>query len=697
MKAIITFSLLLISATLHAQWVSYPTQVSANLNAIDFVNTSTGYIVGNAGTLIKTTDGGLTWISLTIGSTATLSAIDFIDDTTGYVGGASGMLKKTTDGGLTWTTLTSNTTEGISDVCFTDVNHGYFTTQLGTVRKTVDGGTSWTMVSPGMQYSRVIDFIDATTGYIASSTLSVSKTTNAGASWSVLTLPNQLPISAIDFIDANVGYVICSSNWPVDTAVILKTNDGGSSWTTLNLPDNAIFLTTIGFTDATTGYAAGLNSYVIKTTDGGLTWTQQNSTISTFFSSISIVGASGFIVGTGGAFVKTTSIEQANPITIQAVTTGNDVHLTWTPATIPTDYYKVYENEVPIDIVAGTVTDYMVVHPCPGAYDYHVVSCDSTVGSSYSSNHDSATVTGGLTRNFVLIEGGTYPTCVHCPSSAMGIRDLIEGQQLNAVAIEYYNYSSYTNPFSLSRLDYYGIAGYPTVFFDGVDNFIGGGYNTTNYPYYRPLYDKCIDVPSAHDLNLTISMDSIDYYTAEITIDQGYDCLSNEWKLQTVLTESNVPEVWYNQTEADNICRGMYPSAAGTPLDFSSQSSQTVTVHFSTAGFVKDNCQFIAFVQHDPTHKVSGTIKQELSSPLGLPEFQQPEIALYPNPAGNSATFISGGNGQLEILDLNGKTVYTARISSHSQKIDLSGIQHGVYMARFTNEQRMLLKKLIVQ
>ena len=48
-----------------ANWALQPTPISTHLYDVHFpVDTSTGYAVGDAGVILKTTDGGTTWASL---------------------------------------------------------------------------------------------------------------------------------------------------------------------------------------------------------------------------------------------------------------------------------------------------------------------------------------------------------------------------------------------------------------------------------------------------------------------------------------------------------------------------------------------------------------------------------------------------------------------------------------------------------
>jgi len=70
-----------------------------NLNDVYFVNQSTGWTVGNAGEVYKTTSGGTTWSQQPTGTSETLNAVKFVDASTGWAVGENGTILKTTTGG----------------------------------------------------------------------------------------------------------------------------------------------------------------------------------------------------------------------------------------------------------------------------------------------------------------------------------------------------------------------------------------------------------------------------------------------------------------------------------------------------------------------------------------------------------------------------------------------------------------------
>src|SRR4029077_7308097 len=116
-----------------------------------------GTAVGEAGTIIRTTDGGSHWTIQTSGFEGTgtnLAGVSFTDANIGTAVGldlslGSAAVLRTTDGGNTWVTKYSNSAAWITGVAFTDTNTGTvvgvdFNVGAALILRTTDGGDTWT-------------------------------------------------------------------------------------------------------------------------------------------------------------------------------------------------------------------------------------------------------------------------------------------------------------------------------------------------------------------------------------------------------------------------------------------------------------------------------------------------------------------------------------------------------------------------
>jgi photosystem II stability/assembly factor-like uncharacterized protein len=121
-----------------------------------FVDSLTGWAAGEVsdpwgskGAVYKTSDGGVSWFEQTDTLESLANDIQFIDDSTGWVvGSAIGFVAKSTNGGTTWNTQKIGTLEWYNSVIFIDIHTGWITGSKqnvyeGIILKTADGGATW--------------------------------------------------------------------------------------------------------------------------------------------------------------------------------------------------------------------------------------------------------------------------------------------------------------------------------------------------------------------------------------------------------------------------------------------------------------------------------------------------------------------------------------------------------------------------
>ena len=110
---------------------------------LDFPLARTGWVVGAAGRILKTTNGGSTWATQRSLCTSELASVDFVDAKMGYVAGAGGRVLRTVDGGRHWVRLKTGTAKRLATISFVDRLHGWVAGQGGVLLRTTDGGTTW--------------------------------------------------------------------------------------------------------------------------------------------------------------------------------------------------------------------------------------------------------------------------------------------------------------------------------------------------------------------------------------------------------------------------------------------------------------------------------------------------------------------------------------------------------------------------
>src|SRR6266699_3017319 len=106
-------------------WTFQNPQPTGNaLRAVAALDVKTMIAVGDQGSILRTTDTGVTWKRISSGTSAGLSAVSFADANTGIAVGNQGAILRTVDGGSTWTAQSSGTANWLWGVSFTDADTG---------------------------------------------------------------------------------------------------------------------------------------------------------------------------------------------------------------------------------------------------------------------------------------------------------------------------------------------------------------------------------------------------------------------------------------------------------------------------------------------------------------------------------------------------------------------------------------------
>jgi photosystem II stability/assembly factor-like uncharacterized protein len=127
------------------------------LYAVAFPGPDHGYIAGEFGTVLATTDGGRTWTKQAVGTQKTLFGIGFASAERGWAVGIDGLIVRTRDGGRHWEVQRGEVEhEALEDVGFLETiknpglydvdvrgQHGVVVGDTGVLLTTADGGETW--------------------------------------------------------------------------------------------------------------------------------------------------------------------------------------------------------------------------------------------------------------------------------------------------------------------------------------------------------------------------------------------------------------------------------------------------------------------------------------------------------------------------------------------------------------------------
>jgi photosystem II stability/assembly factor-like uncharacterized protein len=266
-----------------------PVPLGCGITNVRFIDNTTAFAVGDNGSVMKSTDGGIQW-------TATLNAggnlnllfgICFPTKKTGFAVGNEGAIVRTTDGGEHWSRQASGSIVDLSDVCFTDETHGIVVGlggcggEGGAILRTTDGGETWIdMSKPEYPNFCAVHFISPEIGFITGSGGTILRTTDGGATWNKIFSGTLNCLAHMHFTDQNNGKIFGYDNenfrFDGSNMEVLNTTDGGVSWSSEGIPAGGANYppTAVAFFDAVNGVGFNIAGYLVKTTDGGMSWTQ---------------------------------------------------------------------------------------------------------------------------------------------------------------------------------------------------------------------------------------------------------------------------------------------------------------------------------------------------------------------------------------------------------------------------------------
>lgn len=300
------FILYLLFNIADAQWISQNSGTNQNLYDIEFINEKTGWAVGDAGVVIKTTNGGTNWWYVQNPSpvlSPNLWSVCPIDSDIVYVTSSGDFIMKTTNGGENWNVLhacpdCNSSTKGIHflnkdtgwilgaykvfrtydggmtldsfyvpwfenfEIYFKDINTGVF---CGTGRafKSTDKGESWFQtLDPGpFQMYRKMG-VSNNNLWLGGGDPNIYKSTNFGDTWFIC--DSSHGAFGIAFVNDNTGFIGGGLNY------LYKTTNGGINFARERTdPSSLAFISSIAFVNDTVGYYCCGVGRIYKTTTGG--------------------------------------------------------------------------------------------------------------------------------------------------------------------------------------------------------------------------------------------------------------------------------------------------------------------------------------------------------------------------------------------------------------------------------------------
>jgi photosystem II stability/assembly factor-like uncharacterized protein len=316
---VVLFFILSYSSFAQFGWFNQISGVNNPLFDVCFVDENNGWIAGNTGLIMNTSDGGLNWNVQTAPPNNTYYSIFFVDDQNGWASGYGGKLIRTTDGGTNWIDGTAGTYRYRYDLYFINADSGWVVggdegvypsfIPHREIYFTSDGGANWTSqyAVSGERPLMGVHFVDSYNGFAVGESGVVMRTYDSGNNWTEDTTITSYHLKDVFFINPDKGWITGLYLGLPHVPAIFSTNDGGDNWhiQTFGVDET---ISSIYFADEMNGWAVGgtaSDCIIMHTSDGGISWGYQNSPTNSPLYKVHFTDANnGWAVGLNGTIMK---------------------------------------------------------------------------------------------------------------------------------------------------------------------------------------------------------------------------------------------------------------------------------------------------------------------------------------------------------------------------------------------------------
>jgi photosystem II stability/assembly factor-like uncharacterized protein len=257
------------------------------------------------------------WERIDAGINEDITSVYFIDTSTGYAVGNNGLILKLgiRDKELGIRKMESRVSSHLMDVYFVNNNIGYAVGLNGTILKTSDGGETWINISDkvsGIGYKKdstyllSVYFIDEKHGFIVGGNVSqgaILLKTDDGENFAVVSnqvlgVGEGIFLTRIKFVNSNTGYIVGSNGtilelWISEQGLGIRKKTSGVN----------VILNDIGFSGSSV-YIVGEAGTILSSQLPGDIWVKETSGTKSGLTAIDFYNGKGYIVGDNGVVLS---------------------------------------------------------------------------------------------------------------------------------------------------------------------------------------------------------------------------------------------------------------------------------------------------------------------------------------------------------------------------------------------------------
>ncbi|MFN7115752.1 MAG: YCF48-related protein [Saprospiraceae bacterium] len=315
----------LMPATLLAQWTTQTSGTTNTLQDVHFLNANYGVAVGDTGTVLLTTNGGINWQPLTIRNKNNIQSVQVIGVDTILVAAGTyfdGEVYLTTNGGTTWDSVANG-------IDLANAGDFYFTLNFKNILRSEDQGENWDTMDIQIGSTTLLERLYFPKGKVAYVMGNVSgfatysafgyRSDDDGQSWTslfALDFPNNNAFTAAAFPSPDTGYIFTNRferflpgklNQLIRVHSFYFDDAQTQQWrfaAEIVKDSMPTYMHDAQFLDNNLGYAVGENGHIYKTINGGADWTVEYPGNQPLKAIYMLSNSVGYAVGANGIIVK---------------------------------------------------------------------------------------------------------------------------------------------------------------------------------------------------------------------------------------------------------------------------------------------------------------------------------------------------------------------------------------------------------